>query len=94
MLEGTLMLVATVESREESGYREDDSQTSVPRSNSPKDESKSLWDRAYEKLNEAHEGLVEKYEKVLSRELPETSVTSCRSCIAAADLLQVQFRAH
>jgi len=74
VLEGTSTSVATVESREQLGHREDDSQTSVPRPNPPKDGLESLWDRAYEKLKDADKGLVEKYEKVLSRELPETSV--------------------
>jgi len=73
VLEGTSTSVATVESREQLRHHEDGSQTSVPRPNPPKDALKSLWDRAYEKLKDKNEGLVEKYEKVLSRELPKTS---------------------
>lgn len=68
----------TVDGPEQSEHREDDSRTSVPDHNPPKDggldTAQSLWDRAYAALGMEDPELVENYEKVLSRELSKTSV--------------------
>jgi hypothetical protein len=64
---------ASAKGREPSEHREDGSRTPVPRRNLSKDSgsdtAQSLWDRAYVALRTEDPGLVEKYEKVLSREL-------------------------
>jgi hypothetical protein len=71
---------ATVDDPEQSEHREDGSRTSVPDPdhNPPKDggldTAQSLWDRAYAALAIEDPELVENYEKVLSRELSQTSV--------------------
>jgi hypothetical protein len=69
---------ATVDDPEQSEQREDGSRISVPDYNPPKDggldTAQSLWDRAYAALAIEDPELVENYEKVLSRELSQTSV--------------------
>ena len=45
------------------------------------DTAKSLWGRAYDELTKDQLDLVEKYEKLLSRELPETSEYQLQSLL-------------
>jgi hypothetical protein len=50
------------------------SNTGQTPSDSELDAAKSLWDRAYEKLRDEEPELVEKYKKLLSRDLSKTGV--------------------
>ena len=60
----------------------DSLQTSKPSSSRPKkDQGKSLWDLAYQKLGTESEDLVKDFKKVLSRELSQTSAYGSKYCM-------------